>query len=601
MLLQGTALGLVGGVLGIGAGIGLAALVMSLVADGSATQFWGFHVWWELLAAIMVFAVVVGTLSAWMPARRAGRADAIQALRGARRPQKPLAARPLWGSALIVAGVAITLLCAFAVAAINATNVVGHESPLRYLPAYGIVVGPILAQFGILLSGRWLLWTSSRGLSHLGISAKLASRDAAANASRTVPAFAAIAATVFIGVFALAQSSMQTAQTARSWYYQAPPGSIAIAIWAGTGSNTGVLEPAEAEAGAAAAEQIALDAGAQQAVLLSRQLHSVWSYPSAAAVPDHVTLTVAILPEQHLMDPDVQDSYASFGQDPSNPISVVPAGGLEAALGVELSASDLAAYRDGAAVVADSRFVTGSTIDVATFAGADVYEGLLPDNIWERRADVPEIAEPRHSERIDAVVVAAPRQPIAIAMAPETAERLGMLTQPERVVAPLSAPLDWAARDRMQAQAELLNGRDFTLSAGIEQGPPSDAAWMVPLLGAVAVLVLGASAVALGLARFERRPDDATLAAVGGTRSLRRRIGFWQGLIIAGFGTLAGALAGVLPPIGFSIQSGGTQLLSDVPWWLIGALVIVLPLAIAVANWIVPPRHPDLTRRTVIT
>jgi signal transduction histidine kinase len=35
------------------------------------------------------------------------------------------------------------------------------------------------------------------------------------------------------------------------------------------------------------------------------------------------------------------------------------------------------------------------------------------------------------------------------------------------------------------------------------------------------VLVLGASAVALGLARFERRPDDATLAAVGATRALR--------------------------------------------------------------------------------
>ena len=202
---------------------------------------------------------------------------------------------------------------------------------------------------------------------------------------------------------------------------------------------------------------------------------------------------------------------------------------------------------------------------------------------------------------MDAIVVDAPLQPVAIAVAPSTAERLGMVLVPERVVATTPAPLAWAERDRMQAQAELLSGAAFTLAPGVEEGPPSDAAWMVPLLAAVAVLVLGASAVALGLARCERRPDDATIAAVGGTRSLRRGIGFWQGLIIAGLGALAGAAVGVLAPIGFSIQSEGALQISDIPWWLIAAVVVALPLAIAVTNWLVPPRRPELTRRTAIT
>ncbi|MEV4687677.1 ABC transporter permease [Microbacterium sp. LWH3-1.2] len=600
VLLQGTALGLVGGVVGIAGGIGIAALVITLSAYGSVTQFWGFHVPWELVAAVLVFAVIVGTVSAWIPARRVGRSDTLQALRGARRPQKPVAARPLWGSVLIVSGVAMTLLCAFAVATINATNAFGYDSPLRYLPAYGIVVGPIVAQFGILLSGRWLLWTSSRVLSRTGVVATLASRDAAANASRTVPAFAAIAATVFIGVFALAQSSMQTAQTARLWFYDAPPGSIAIPIWPGA-SSLGALDPQGAEAGATAALQIARDAGADSAAVVSRQLNSVWEYPSAEEVPEHVTLTIALLGEQHLLDPDVNDSYSSFGQDPGNPISVVAAGDVADVMGVQLSASALAAYRDGAALVADDRFVSEGAIDIATFAGADVYEGRVPDNIWERRPDAPAVAEPQRTERLEAIVVDAPLQPVAIAVDPGTAARLAMVLLPERVVATTPAPLGSAERDRMQAQAELLSGASFTLAPAVEEGPPSDAAWMVPLLAAVAVLVLGASAVALGLARLERRPDDATIAAVGATRSLRRGIGFWQGLIIAGFGTLAGAAVGVLPPIGFSIQSGGAQQLSDVPWWLIAAVVVVLPVAIAVTNWLVPPRNPDLTRRTVIT
>jgi predicted lysophospholipase L1 biosynthesis ABC-type transport system permease subunit len=125
--------------------------------------------------------------------------------------------------------------------------------------------------------------------------------------------------------------------------------------------------------------------------------------------------------------------------------------------------------------------------------------------------------------------------------------------------------------------------------------------WIVPVLVGVAVLVLGASTVALGLARFERRPDDATLSAVGGTPGLRRRIGFWQGLIIAGFGTIAGAAAGVLPPIGFAIQSRGDLLVADMPWFVLAALAFALPLLIAAVSWLIPPRTPELTRRTVIT
>ena len=599
ILLQGTSLGVVGGVVGVGAGVGLAALVMALTSDGSATQFWGFHVPSELLGAILVFAVAVGTVSAWMPARRVARTDPLQALRGARRPQRPVASRPVWGSVLLVLGVAVTLLSAFAVAAINSTNAFGYDSPMRYIPAYGIVVGPILAQFGILLSGRWLLWVSSRGLSHAGTAAKLASRDAAANASRTVPAFAAIAATVFIGVFALGQSSMQTAQTARTWFYQAPVGSIAVPFWPAPGTTTGALDRADAEEAATAAEQLVRDAGADEIAVLSRQ-QRMWPYASSEEVPEDLTFTLAALPEAYLLDPET-GSFQSLGEDPSNPLSVIAPDALETAIGVELSASDLAAYRAGAAIVPDSRFVTDASIIVETYAAVDQFEGRVPDNIFGPHPDSPPYADPVHTERLDAIVVDAPLQPVSIAIAPRTAERLGMVLTPDRVVAAISEPLPQGERDRLQAQAEALSTGAYMLSPYVEQGPPSDATWMVPLLAGVSVLVLGASAVALGLARFERRPDDATLAAVGGTRSLRRRIGFCQGLIIAGFGTMAGALAGVLPPIGFSIQSGGAQQLSDIPWWLIASLAVALPLAIAVVNWIVPPRHPDLTRRTVIT
>ncbi|HEY9306371.1 MAG TPA: FtsX-like permease family protein [Microbacterium sp.] len=598
VLLQGTTLGALGGLTGLVLGVGTAALVVALTADGSATQYRGFHVPWPGLAAIFVFAVVVGTAAALVPARTVARTDVLRALSGARRPQKPGVARPVWGSVVLLVGVAMTIACAVAVAAVNVSDLPG-DSPLRYIPALGIVVGPILTQVGILMSGRWLLWTTSRLLSRVGLAARIASRDAAANAGRTVPAFAAIAATVFIGVFAVGQSSMQTAQNARTWYYTAPPGSLSINIWPGAGSTTGVVDLDAARSGGAAAVDVAEGAGATELAVVARQQPSHWSYGSPEEVPDELTLAIALLPAQHLLDPEQDDSFTSNGQDPDNPLSVVEPDDLGTALGITLTPGQRAAYRDGAAIVADDRFVTDGEISIAAWSGGDLLGGM-PSNVWIAWSG-QRIADPAWKEQVDAIVVDAPRQPTTIAIAPATADRLGIVAVPERVIASLEAPLSTQERDRLQAQVELASGEDFTLALTVEAGPPSDAAWIVPLLSVVTVLVLGASAVALGLARFERRPDDATLAAVGGTPVLRRNIGFWQGLIIAGFGTVAGAIAGILPPIGFAIQSQGTLLLGDIPWQVLGLFCLGLPLAIALVNWLVPPRRPDLTRRTAIT
>lgn len=122
---------------------------------------------------------------------------------------------------------------------------------------------------------------------------------------------------------------------------------------------------------------------------------------------------------------------------------------------------------------------------------------------------------------------------------------------------------------------------------------------MLLILGAAGALVLGASAVTLGLARVERRPDDATLAAVGSSPGLRRRIAFWQGVVVVGVGSVTGTLAGLIPMWGIVLTIDSLAM-ADTPWLWLGALALGLPLAIAIASWLVPPRHPDLTRRTTI-
>ncbi|MFK4760531.1 FtsX-like permease family protein [Microbacterium sp. ZW T5_45] len=595
IVLQGTFLGLIGGVSGIAVGIGAAALTMSLTTNGSATQFWGFHVPWAVLAGVLVFAVLVGTLSAAVPAHTVARSDTIAALRGARRPQRPRASRPIWGSVLMLVGVGITIGSALVIIASRAV-VLDPDSPMRVIPPLGIVIGPIVVQIGILLSGRWLLWLTSRLLSPLGLSSRLAARDAAANSSRTVPAFAAIAATVFVAVFAIGQGAMQTGATARDWGYQAPEGSMAVSLYpAGDEALDAQASTDAAEAGL----ELATASGAASAAVLSQQA-DVWSYPNASVIPPERTQVIAVLPDRHLLDPAGPESYTWGGRNPTNPISVIPADELETAIGAELTPAQLEQYRNGAPLVTDPRYVENGTIEIGAWSARDAYEGRMPDNIWAPSPDMVDRADPQWSERVDAVQVDLPLQPVLVAVSPETAASYGLNVRPYLVIAAFDTTVPVSERDRTQALSETLSTSTWIVAPYFEDGPPSNVGWLVPLLAAVSILVLGASAVALGLARFERRPDDATLAAVGGTTGLRRRIGFWQGLLIAGFGTLAGTAAGVLPPIGFAIQSAGMWDLTDVPWMLLLTLTVALPLAIAVVSWLVAPRAPELTRRTAI-
>lgn len=601
IVLQGTVLGLCGGLIGLIVGMGLAALIIRIADDGSATRYWGFHVPWAVFAGILIFSVLVGTASAAIPARTVARSDTLSALRGARRPQTPRASRPIWGSIVLILGVGITIASAVVMASLNAISAedLAPDSPLRATPPFGIVIGPILVQIGILLSGRWLLWLVSRVLSRVSLAARLAARDAAANASRTVPAFAAIGATVFIAVFAMSQSTMQIGNSNRNWFYQGPVGSLSVEFYP---AGNGVVMPVTAEQADESAEsavELVMDAGASSAAVIRAQSDPGY-YPSPEDVPAEDQWIIALMPEQHLLDPTTETSYRFNGPSPINPISVIEPASLSTVLGVDLSSAQLSAFRSGSALVTDERWVTGGDIDVAAWTARASSEGRVPDNIWMRQPEQPEVAEPEWEESIEAVVVDVPDQPTAIAISPGTAERLGMIVQPVKVVAVPAVPLEDDDMDRVYAHASVLSTPEIDLAPSYERGPSDDMFWIVPVLVGVAVLVLGASAVALGLARFERRPDDATLSAVGGTPGLRRRIGFWQGLIIAGFGTIAGAVAGVLPPIGFAIQSRGDLLVADLPWSALAALAFVLPLLIAAASWLIPPRTPELTRRTAI-
>lgn len=596
VVMQGTVLGSVAGAVGIALGAAVAWIALALTDTGTVNSFWGnwgYRVPWMLIAAIAVFAVVVGTLSAVAPARAATRGDVLGALRGSRRPAVLRRKRPWWGLGLMIAGLGATAIGALVLVIVGAAPLSDATVPARSVALGAVALGPIVFQIGFLFAGHWVLVFVGRPLARLGLAPRLASRDSAANPSRVVPAFAAIAACVFIASYAISTTALTSAQNQRMYWYNGPLGSVTAGVYE-TGESTGEL--------LAAAEDILQPTSPEAtAVVLAPTSPSYDPLTGQPDDPDHPVWAVAGQPSEQCEtcgDP----TMAMNGQ-----LSIVAAEDVSLLLDHRVEASVLAAYRDGAAIVTSDGYLSPDGEVVLTRwteTSRNDFSNALMAVDWnvdesKRFAHVP-LPEEELAIAGRAVDTGA-GSIFQVMISPETAESLGIRSTPSSLVATYDEPLPQATLDRLNLEAQsvrLPEGAYLWLAS--ERGPDPVAPWLWLIVAVAGVLVVGASAVVLGLARFERRPDDATLTAVGGPRRLRRGINAWQAAIIVGIGAVVGTIAGLIPVWGTAQSSPEFFRLADMPWLWLGILAIGLPVAITAVAWLVPPRHPELTRRTAI-
>jgi putative ABC transport system permease protein len=188
-----------------------------------------------------------------------------------------------------------------------------------------------------------------------------------------------------------------------------------------------------------------------------------------------------------------------------------------------------------------------------------------------------------------------------VIVSPEAATTVGYEVAPRYLIASYDEP---PTQDKLDALLSAGSGGERLFWFRYEQGAPGAAPWLLLILGAAGVLILGAGSVALGLARVERRPDDVTLTAVGASPGVRRGIAFWQAFVIVGIGTVTGTVEGLIPAWGIvmsqNVYAAEHATMVDTPWPWLATLAVGLPLLIAVVSWLVPPRKGDLTRRTAI-
>ena len=538
-------LGGAGSLLGVGLGLAAAYAGRPLLQRLSPAQDLGpFDVSPRDVAIVAASGLGSAALAALVPAVLAARAD-VTAVLTQRRGQVRMP-RALTAAGLVL----LALGCAGSVAGARRS---GGEFVIAFA-AVGAVLGAVL------LSPA-LVGLAGRTARVLPLSARFAVRDAARQRGRTAPAVAAVAATV-AGVVALGTGASSDAAEDRAQYV--PRGPVGSAVVQAHGA------PPETWEG------------------LQRAVQRVVPEAEVGQVRGSAPQTERRYVQYDVCAPGPADACADLavGSAPHYGSPVLVGHDALALAGTGASADALAAARRaldrGGVVVFADRPLPEERVRVRRTVFEDEprseVEAVRPDGAWLLPA-----------ARLPAARGVAPA---AVVLSEAAAERVGLV--PRTVALTVGSALDGDAEDRVQ---QALAAVDPEASLHVERGPRDRELLIVlALLGTGgAVLVLGGTLTATLLALADARPDLATLGAVGAAPGLRRRIAACHAAAIGILGALLGAAVGLVPGVavaypltgGWLLVDGtgapvaGPNVFVDVPWSLLGVLVVGVPLLAA--------------------
>ncbi|MDC2951335.1 ABC transporter permease [Streptomyces heilongjiangensis] len=209
VLVEATLLGVLGSLVGVGAGVGLAVGLMKLMsAVGMELSTRDLTVRWTTPAIGMLLGIVVTVLASYLPARRAGKVSPMAALRDAGTPADGRAGllRGLVGLVLTGAGAFALYLAATADQAKQGSLVLGVGIVLSLIGF--VVIGPLLAGGVVRVLSAVLL----RAFGPVG---RMAERNALRNPRRTGATGAALMiGLALVACLSVVGSSMVTSATA---------------------------------------------------------------------------------------------------------------------------------------------------------------------------------------------------------------------------------------------------------------------------------------------------------------------------------------------------------------------------------------------------
>lgn len=581
VLADGVVLGLVAGAVGLVLGVLGAAIAFPYLGHATRQAPGGFRlVPPELLAAVAI-GVVTGVVAALAPAISTARQNVVAALTGRRGQSTPHWRLPILGLVGVAGGSALILWAAFSE---------GHTS-------YPVTVGLIIAELGVVACTPILVAWSGKLARLLPLSGRLALRDGARNRGRTAPAVAAVLAAV-AGTSTIAMVISSDSAKARAEYSsELRMGEAAVSLNAGQAGT----DPARLAAEIAAVlptrryamvQGVTYRPGEQNGTMLAPIIVGgdgrvrsgtpsgrgpSWHYEKGdggCCVVGGPELLRTLLGRQETAAENVlsHGGIVLFGRpDPAH-------AGPNPTVVIGLDQTCVAAEVDHiGTMVATSGPVTCTR---------------PPGQVTVPVAYVPAPSQDHYMEPI-------------IAEAP--LDKLGVHYRPTALL------FDDA---RVPTAAQEQKASDLTVGAGVgyqlyvERGYKDQTyLGLLALAGVAGVVMLGASAIATGLAITDAQADLQTLAAVGARPRVRRKLAASQAAVTAGLGALLGAAFGLLPAIGIvevaargDASDGPSGAMAhrahlSVPWLFLGLVIVALPLLAALGAAVLTRSRVEMRRR----
>lgn len=537
VLASGVVLGAVAAVVGVAGGIGLARLLQPLLQRRSDVWFGPFQVAPLDLLGVAAFGVVSALLAAVVPAWVASRQNVVAVLAGRRGDAHPSRRSPIVGLVLLGVGVALAVAGAR-----------GHGSQ-------SIALAAVVCVLGMVLLVPIVVATVARLGRHLPLPLRFAVRDAARHRTRTVPAVAAVAATV-ASVVALGISTSSDQRESRERYQPV------LAMGDATVSPYAAYQGAPPTDWASVTARVTR-AGLHPVALQGQAVDADLSDYLSIRAPGDSADDDELAPYSYggALDSDV---LVSTGELP---------GILDGVPGLDRAAARAVLAEGGAVVFAQS---SGPDRVVLKRRHTDD-QG---NDVTAQHASVPALVVDTGSGTVPVRAVLSPAAAHAVGV------RVGEIG--------LYLPHPRLSADQQHDLDESLQAVGATVY--VERGYQPDTATRlirIILFALGAVLMLGGTLTATFLALADARPDLATLAAIGAAPRTRRGIAAAYALAVGLVGAVLGAAVGFVPGIAISYPITRTPCnvgacrgqwvgpFIDVPWLMIVALVIGLPLVVA--------------------
>ncbi|WP_194918160.1 FtsX-like permease family protein [Catenulispora rubra] len=580
VLADGVVLGAAGGV--IGAVVGVAAATVTLPWFGHLTRqsMGGFRLEpLELLAAALV-GVGTGVTAAVAPAITTARQDVLSALTGRRGQSRTPWKLPLIGLVGVVLGTALILVGAW-----------HHGNAILVASGVGA------AELGLVACTPVLVAWSGRLARALPLTGRLALRDSARNRGRTAPAVAAIMAAVAGATTVAMVINSDDAQQRHYYQSQLHMGQAVAALSnSGRGATPALADHLLKQISAVLPTS---DAAVMQGVGYGDQ--ETPATPQVIRTPQNrcpQNLSINAQDRDKRCDKGFQGGLIQFQTGASN----VVAGGPEL-VRVLLGHEDKVAedtLKAGGAVVFDK-------FDMATTGAHPTVQIGVNAPCEPQQQQQQSCPDKGTTTTLPAALVDSPRWDVSVVVSPTALNKLGAKFAPITLL---------FATTRMPTSQEEKQADNLVGAAGIEQsfyverGYQSQTWVGVLALAFVAgAVMLGAAAVATGLAITDAQADLETLAAVGARPRVRRLLAGSQAAVTAGLGAVLGAAFGLLPGIGL-VEAKAQQIAQDPfnslsvqktqfapPWLYLGALVVALPLLAAAGSAAFTRSRIEMRRR----